>query len=256
MHTFFDYLTRRLVFAVVLLSVSSLSLADELKACFAEWSPYSYTVEGEPTGISVDIIKAAANRAGFKVLFDSLPWQRCLIMVQAGEYHFTMDTPERPELVHGKYPNAVHFRALWQRSNSDYGEYKSLNKLLDKRLALIKGFQYSKQILSAEFQVIEWVQSEAIAGRMIAGKRLDLVFADLLVMQKLIQDLQLPLKPMLPVYDTEALYPSFNPKYQMQMERLDEALEAMYADGSLDEIYRLHTGVSLSELTVTGLQVR
>ncbi|WP_315979774.1 hypothetical protein [Aliamphritea spongicola] len=74
----------------------------------------------------------------------------------------------------------------------------------------MQGFQYSAKILNAGFPVIEWVPTEEVAGKMIMKNRLDLVFADVVVMQQAIRDHGLTLKPMLPVFSTQPMYPSFN----------------------------------------------
>lgn len=84
-------------------------------------------------------------------------------------------------------------QAFWLRNGDDYGPYEYVGKLVDKRLALMQGFQYSTKILNAGFPVIEWVPSEEVAGKMIMKDRLDLVFADVVVMQQAIRDHSLDL---------------------------------------------------------------
>ncbi|WP_315979775.1 transporter substrate-binding domain-containing protein [Aliamphritea spongicola] len=78
-------------------------------------APYTRMIDGQPGGITVDIMKAAAERAGFDISFRNLPWQRCIVMVQRGEYDFALDAVERPGLIHGDHPNALYVQAFWLR---------------------------------------------------------------------------------------------------------------------------------------------
>ncbi len=255
MRTLFDCLIRS-VLVVVLFGATQVFAAEKLKACFVEWPPYTRMIDGQPGGITVDIMKAAAERAGFDISFRHLPWQRCIIMVQRGEYDFALDAVERPGLIHGDHPNALYVQAFWLRNGDDYGPYEYVGKLVDKRLALMQGFQYSAKILNAGFPVIEWVPTEEVAGKMIMKNRLDLVFADVVVMQQAIRDHGLALKPMLPVFSTQPMYPSFNVGRRDKMRRMDDAIGAMHADGSLDEVYQQHTGAGFSDLVKISSQGR
>lgn len=88
-----------------------MTLAVALAACQAAWAqrvtvcgepdppPWTYWIldaKGKQTdvfvGASVDIVKAAFERIGYKVEFrGQYPWPRCLHMVEKGEIDFAMD---------------------------------------------------------------------------------------------------------------------------------------------------------------------
>ena len=219
---------------------------DPLKACFVVWAPYTKLVDGKPQGITVDIMREAAKRASFDLTLQSLPWKRCLSKVQRREFDFALDAVDRPGFIHGKHPNALYIQAFWIRASEDYGPFEYLGKLTGKRLGLMQGFQYSDEILNAGFSIIEWVKTENIAARMLFHNRLDLVYADAVVMQNVIQMEKLDLKPMYPVHQVQPLYASFNVGFTGKRDRMDQAIGSMHEDGTIDLIYTRHTGLGFS----------
>ncbi|OMH36201.1 ABC transporter substrate-binding protein [Motiliproteus sp. MSK22-1] len=241
-----------LILPLLLFLPGAVLAADPLRACFVTWIPYTQLEDGKPEGITVDLLKEAAKRAKFDLTFKGLPWKRCLAMVQRGEMDFAMDAVDRPGFIHGKHPSALYILGFWIRKSEDYGQFEYMGKLLDKRLGLLQGFQYSEKILDAGFPVIEWLPSESVAAKMVAINRLDLAFADAVVMQQVINKFQLPLKPMLPVFSIQPLYPSFNVSMTKKRDRIDQALGEMHEDGTVDQIYTRHTGVSFSEFVKMG----
>lgn len=240
------YLVLAFYLAIALLPWRSATAADPLKACFVVWAPYTNMVDGKPHGITIDIVREAAKRAGYDLTLTSLPWKRCLSNVQRKEFDFALDAVDRPGFIHGKHPSALYIQAFWTRIDADYGPLEYLGKLTDKRLGLMQGFQYSDELLNAGFSVIEWVKTENIAARMLFHNRLDLVYADAVVMQNVIKQEGLNLKPMYPVHQVQPLYPSFNVGFTEKRDRMDAAIGTMHQDGTVDAIYMEHTGVGFS----------
>lgn len=54
------------------------SAEAELKLLTADSPPFSFTVDGRPTGFITDIARAAAARAGLGVTVEALPWPRAI----------------------------------------------------------------------------------------------------------------------------------------------------------------------------------
>nr|WP_281269703.1 transporter substrate-binding domain-containing protein [Aestuariispira insulae] len=230
--------------------------SEPLKGCFVIWEPYTGMRDNEPHGITVDLIKEAAYRAGFDLSLTSLPWKRCLALVQRAEMAFAMDAIDRPGYIHGQHPSALYIQAFWMREGDDYGRFEYIGKLTNKRLGLIQGFQYSTEILNAGFRVIEWLRTEENAAEMLVLDRLDLVYADAVVMQNIISNKGFAVKPLLPVHNVQALYPSFNTSLKSERDRIDNALGSMHEDGTVDAIYRNHTGFDFSKFVELGAQVQ
>ncbi|WP_420547757.1 substrate-binding periplasmic protein [Curvivirga sp.] len=233
---------------LLLLPLTSIAkAAEKLTGCFIVWPPYTQLKDDKPYGITVDIMNEAAKRADYDLTLSSLPWNRCLKNVQRGDIDFAMEAVERPGFIHGKHPSALYIEAFWHRASDDYGRYKYVGLLTDKRLALMLGYKYSDEILDAGFKVIDWVQSEENAAQLIANGRLDLVYADVVVMQHVIAQKGYDLVPLLPVHNVQPLYPTFNVSLVEKRNRIDKALGQMHADGSIDQIYKKHTGLNFSD---------
>ncbi|MTI11379.1 substrate-binding periplasmic protein [Curvivirga aplysinae] len=233
---------------LLLLPLTSITkAADKLTGCFVIWPPYTQLIDDKPYGITVDIMHEAAKRSNYDLTLSSLPWNRCLKNVQRGDIDFAMEAVERPGFIHGKHPSALYIEAFWHRASEDYGRYKYVGLLTDKRLALMQGYKYSDEILDAGFKVIDWVQSEDSAAQLIVNDRLDLVYADVVVMQHVITKEGYELVPLLPVHNVQPLYPTFNVSLVEKRDRIDNALGQMHADGSIDQIYKKHTGLSFSD---------
>ncbi len=231
--------------AVSLVMMFSTTFATELKrpevtGCFTEWPPYTSTRKEEPYGISIDLMKAAADRAGIAVALYPLPWKRCLILVETGELDFAMDSLPREGFIQGQTPSALYTQAFWVRNDDPLNRFTGLDALSGKRLGLFKGYLYPDDILQAGFALIEWIDSELTAAKMIAANRLDLTFADVAVMQTVLSDNDIQLKMLTPVYQTQRLYPAFLPANQVIMDQMDKALAELYEDGTVDTIYQTH----------------
>ena len=226
------------------------------QAVFVIWQPYTDVRAGKPHGITVDIVEEAAYRAGFDLTLTSLPWKRCLALVQRSEMAFAMDAVDRPGFIHGQHPSALYIQAFWMREGEDYGRFEYIGKLTDKRLGLMQGFQYGDELLNAGFRVIEWLRTEEIAAEMLTLDRLDLVYADAVVMQHIITSRKFAVKALLPVHNVQALYPSFNVALRAERDRLDHSLGEMHADGTVDRIYKNHTGVSFSKFVELGTRAQ
>lgn len=241
-----------LLLIALIISPAHSSGAKPLSGCFVRWVPYTNMINDRAEGISVDLLREAAKRANYDLNLRELPWKRCLVLVQRAEIDFAFDAVDRPGFIHGKHPNALYIQAFWMRKSDDFGPYEYIGKLTDKRLGLFQGFQYSDEILNAGFGVVEWVQTESIAAEMLSRGRLDLVFADAVVMQNIIQRDNHSLKPMLPVFNVQALYPTFNVSKVAKRDAIDVALGEMHKDGTVDKIYIKHTGATFSEFAEMG----
>src|SRR4051794_14924840 len=80
-----DYL--RYLFAIAI-TVAALRCDDAYPAALvlvaAESAPTAYMEDGKPTGILVDVVTEALQRAGHPFEVQLMPWARCLAEVRSG----------------------------------------------------------------------------------------------------------------------------------------------------------------------------
>lgn len=90
---------------------------NEVRFCFNSWPPYVKVEQDQSTGITVDILREAARRAGLKVSFRELPWNRCLQNVRDGEFDAVLDAAERTEFLRGPVSFSLHTYSFWIRDD-------------------------------------------------------------------------------------------------------------------------------------------
>ncbi len=67
------------------------------------YPPYEMVIDGELTGLHIDLMYATASRLGIKVKINSLPWKRAIMMVETGSADaitYIGKTPEREGFIH------------------------------------------------------------------------------------------------------------------------------------------------------------
>ena len=99
--------------SLVLLGTGFGAKAEILRAVTEEWAPFNYVEQGKPTGLSVELLEAAARRANLTPIVEVLPWERAYrtAMGEPGVLIFTMARkPEREamfEWVAPIYPRTI-----------------------------------------------------------------------------------------------------------------------------------------------------
>lgn len=93
----------RLCFAIALLVLCCKALPAHATQpvvilCDEGYPPYSYTKEGEPQGIYVEIVKVIASRmTGYRVSIEPVPWKRGLLYLLQGEAFGIIPPYKRPD---------------------------------------------------------------------------------------------------------------------------------------------------------------
>jgi len=215
----------------------------------ADSAPTAYFVDGQLTGILVDVIHEAFSRAGYSVTIRLEPWARCIEDAHEGRVDGIFSifrTPERQVFLdYTSQPiitQVVSFFTLKRTPISFDGNFASVSRSaigiinqtsygprLDE--ALKQGF-FAKQILaySAENNV-----KMLLLGRVdiIPSYRHVVLFtAKSLGALDQIQELS-------PKVDSIPSYLAFNRKndYSIVMADYDKALKSMQQDGSYDRIF-------------------
>ncbi|KAA3625938.1 MAG: hypothetical protein DWQ08_08660, partial [Proteobacteria bacterium] len=90
-----------------------------LNFCFNAWPPYTYVEDGKAQGVSVEIAREAATRAGFAATFVELPWIRCLEAVRKDDrVDAVLDAARRPDFIQGSTSTSVYTNTFWVREEA------------------------------------------------------------------------------------------------------------------------------------------
>ena len=222
----------------------------EVRYCFNDWPPYA-RMEGEiAAGISIDILREASARAGVAASFVELPWNRCLEMVRSGELDAVIDAVERPEYLQGPTSFSYYTNTVWVREEfpTDSLDFEALR---GRNIGLIDGYKYPDDLrseLRRAGMTIGYSVNDRANIRKLAFDRVDAIIGDFVSTLIFAQENDLKLKPLTPTHSADRLYTSFNRDRGEIHARIDAALAAMIADGSIDRVYRRYLGKSLDEI--------
>ena len=220
---------------------------DTVDFCFNAWPPYAALADGVAVGMSVDIIREAARRAGLEVRFHELPWKRCLHQVKVGELDAVIDAAARSEYLHGPTSFSAYTNTFWVREDDPATGFE-LDAFRGKTVGLVNGYSYPDELLVDPPFEIDYSVDDDMNLRKLVGGRVDAVVADMVGTLHQKSERSLPVRPLKPFHSVDPLYPSFNAGRVELHRRIDVALDEMQRDGFIDRAYRQVLGATYSEL--------
>lgn len=239
------------LWGLLALVTASSHAAGSFTVCFEEWPPYAQVNQaGQAYGPSIDIYRQVLRRAGIPaVTFKEMQYNRCSEQVRQGLIDmklFVLDgeLPGQPQL-----HEATEY---WQiaaivRQDSPLQQYQGLADFERSRLALITGYLYPEP-LDTLIRAHAWPATDPThAYRLIASKRVDAVFLDLLAFKQRNRTLRLPLRALHPVVTRLPVYAVLSSRHQELPKVLDAAIVQMSEQGEIDQLYRQHTGRTLTQ---------
>ncbi|WP_029770482.1 ABC transporter substrate-binding protein [Pseudogulbenkiania sp. MAI-1] len=240
-----------LLWSLLALVAASSHAAGPFTVCFEEWQPYAWVnPAGQAYGPSIDIYRQALRQAGIPtVAFKEMQYNRCSEQVKQGLVDmklFVLDNelPGQPQL---HEPTEYWQIAAIVRQDSPLQHYQGLSDFERARLALITGYLYPEP-LDAFIRTHAWSASDPThAYRLIASKRVDAVFLDLLAFEQRNRTLRLPLRPLQPVVARLPVFAVLSSRHQELSKALDAVIGQMREQGEIDRLYRLYTGRTLAQ---------
>jgi ABC-type amino acid transport substrate-binding protein len=219
--------------------------------CYNDWPPYAALADGEAVGLSVDVLREAARRGGWRAHFVELPWKRCLQAVRDGEVDAVMDASDRPEFVHGAVSFSVYTNTFWVREDDPLLVFAPA-ALAGRRLGLVTGYIYGDAMdaLFNEYGMqIDRSVDDAMNIKKLSFGRTDVIVGDFVSTQRFVNAKQLNLRVLQPSHSVDFLHTSFNPASAAIMQGVDAALLEMCRDGWIEAAYRKTLGVGFSVVT-------
>jgi len=238
-------------FVVLLLLSMGAAHAGTVSFCFSDWPPYSMMKDGEAQGVSIEILKQAAQRADLKPSFQELPWNRCLQMVKAGEIDAVIDAAKRKEYLQGDITHSVYTNTFWVRADDPVKEI-DIEHFNGRSIGLVAGYKYAEpldSILADARLKKEYSKDDTTNIRKLSFGRIDVIIGDYVGTRSFADKNGLSLRPILPSYSVDRLYPSFNLQKSDVHERLNEGLRAITKEGIVDAIYKRALGITFTALS-------
>lgn len=236
---------------VLLISPVSVLADDRVTFCLVDWLPYTEMTDGVADGITVRIIRRAAQIIGREIRFVLREWNECLEKVKQGEFDVVLDAAKRDAYLQGPTSFNSYVDTFWVSNKSKIIRYDQLS---GGKVALVEGYVYDDRLhahlkdLNAE--VVHGKDDQTILQDLALG-RLDAAVADLASTFAYTRQHNLQIHPILPPFTADRLYASFNrDKVDLQRE-FDRAFATLIEQGYVDEVYKEFIGTPFSSFATS-----
>lgn len=210
------------------------------------WEPYLKMENGSPEGLSVDVLNEVSRRTDLTFEYKELPWNRALN--EAEKTNGQVDiinaiywTQERTD----KYTFSTSYSqdkiCVFARSNADW-TFNSINDLRGKSGLLPLGGKYGDdfEAARASLRISEIADGTPTIVRMLAANRGDYTISSLFSVNQILKEKGLldTIQPFsTPLVVTDVYFVANKASGgQAIMGKINRALEAMKADGTLKRI--------------------
>lgn len=211
--------------------------------------PTAYFVNGQMTGVLVDVAREAFSRAGYAVTIKLEPWARCIEDARSGDadgIFSIFKTPERQAFLdYTSQPiitQTVSFFVVKKSPLSFDGNFASVS---DHSIGFINQTSYGPRLDEALKKNVFAKQNqtnsaESVVKMLLAG-RVDLIpsYRHVALFTAKSLGAQEQIRELSPEVESIPSYLAFNRKrdYRQVMADYDKALKSMKQDGSYDRIF-------------------
>ncbi len=175
-----------------------------------DWKPYEWYDKDKKdwVGMDVDVVKKVFSELGFKPVFLSFPWTRCLELMKTKMYDGVMsvrDIEERKDfLTFPREPISAGFDVLFKLKSKKI-DISSLEKIPKEALCGYgDGYAYGDWFWNAKFRKIN-VSTDEMGFELLKLGRIDLFVCNLIVGKHIAQEMKLDVEYS-PVFSEKMIY--------------------------------------------------
>ena len=213
-----------------------------------DFRPYCFTTpEGQPTGFGVDLLKAVADRIGLPLRFSTGPWDKVWEQLVAGQLDVlpvVARTPGREPLVDFCLPHTETFDAFFVRAGRP--PLKDLAAAAGREIVVLHSDAAHHELVERKFAgKIVTVASLREGLRLVAAGQHDALLCSRLIGE--LERQQARIKgveggPLIPDYHRTFSFAVHKGNAEL-VERLNQGLAIVEADGTYDRLYRKWLGL-------------
>lgn len=235
----------KLAIGFIFASLSSWTLAAEVKICAAEWPPFVVKEEGkkEASGITVDVMRSALAKVGHRLTFEVRPYARCLREVHSGDFDGMSDVAPRPDYLVSQMPVSVWVNAIWVNQDSPLKTFDGLDSFKDKTIGLVRGYQYAPKVQKYEGWTKDWANSDELNIVKLSKGRVQYIVSDIISTNYYLKNFdpkkgRPKIRPLDPPIQTQLEYVLFNNERTSLLKDFDAGMKIVTDDGTIDRIYK------------------
>lgn len=209
-----------------------------------DWYPYTALRDGEITGMSVDIVKAAFAATSTDIQLVSFPYSRCMQLALRGQIAACFNTSPNSQIAQDyllpAQPLFSESILLWAR-NDNAKPLKSLDQLVGKTVAVTNGYEYGAEFDSDTRIKRIMVRKDLNGFLMLQRARVDYMLAFRGTALQLFEEqpeLRGQFIPVMTVHRPD-LYLSFSrhhPEAESLLKRFDQGMRLIESDGRYQTI--------------------
>ena len=240
-------LLRAMVLLGMLLSAHD-AWAQKLRLAGDAWAPYA-DVSLLNGGLSIDLIRTALGRAGYTTEYEQVPWARAIHGVGEGRYDILINAWYSEDRTHiGQFSGEYLINRLrFLKRKSSTIDYQNLPQLHPYSIAVVRSYAYSPEFdADTELKKV-LVASFSTAARMLAAGRVELTvedeYAARFALSREPDDVRNNvefLPKSLSENSLHILVSLKNPDHARIVADFDKAIAAMKADGTYEQLFKLH----------------
>ncbi|WP_413561040.1 substrate-binding periplasmic protein [Bdellovibrio sp. HCB209] len=252
------------LFVTTLLTVMCIAFPAHAKKVYRvlvedNWPPYSYVKDGQPAGLSIDLVKAALKLEGAEVQIQQVPYLRCLALTEPeGKEVACANTAKNEDLaIKYSFPNNYLFRsrgmivANKRNLKQTTKKPKSVSDLEFKTVALPSGFTFGKEFDENSRIVRYYTMNDMTSLKLVESGRVKFAAIDEMVLYYYLNH-HPELKDIItPIIDltNEPIYMHLSktqPEAVELKEKFDRGLAALKASPEYEHLLQKYLGKEIS----------
>lgn len=177
-----SFIAKVLVSLFLAVGLTLSAQAKTFKLVSEPYPPFEYQENGKDVGMDVEILKAAASKAGIELKIDFLPWSRALDQVKSGEadgiFSLLKNAEREGFLIFPATPLYVGKNVFFAAA-SFTGKVESLADLKGKTVGIVNGNSYGEQFDKATGFTKDGVaDQDTLIKKLLAGRNELIVTAE------------------------------------------------------------------------------
>jgi len=223
----------------------------QLRFCSDPWPPYAGKADVENRGYVVEIIQEIYEGLGYVVLYENVPWSRCLRDTRDGIFNGVAgaDINEAPDFIFPRSSVGITNPQFFTRPDSQW-LYHGVQSLDDIRLGVVQDYTYSPVLdiyirqhqSDRRLTFVKGTDALTQLFNLVKADRIDAFVENATVVEYTLSQLgveQGKIKPAGSLETGVILYVPFSPRYQESRELIsifDSGMEQLRNSGRLKEI--------------------